>query len=43
MARRSFAIPFIALIAGAIGFAAGVYVASTDEANEFRNLLQSGG
>src|SRR5208283_5233022 len=40
MARRSFAIPFTALIAGAIGFAAGVYLAPTDEANEFRNLLR---
>ncbi len=41
MARRSFAIPLTALIAGAIGFAAGVYLAPTDEANEFRNLLRS--
>src|SRR5208337_3924133 len=41
MARRSFVIPFTALIAGAIGFAAGVYLAPTDEANEFRNLLRS--
>ena len=41
MARRSFAIPVTALIAGAIGVAAGVYLAPTDEANEFRNLLRS--
>jgi len=41
MARRPCAILFAALIAGAIGFAAGVYLAPTDEANEFRNLLRS--
>jgi len=42
MARRSFAIPFTALIAGAIGLAAGVYLAPTEEANEFRDLVQNG-
>jgi hypothetical protein len=42
MARRSFAIPFTALIAGAIGLAAGVYVAPTEEANQFRDLVQNG-
>jgi hypothetical protein len=41
MARRSFAIPFTALIAGATGFAAGVYLAPTDEAKEFGDLLRS--
>ena len=41
MARRSFAIPFTVLIAGAIGFAGGGYLAPNDEANEFRNLLRS--
>ena len=42
MARRSFAIPFTALIAGAIGLAAGIYLAPTEEANEFRDLVQNG-
>ena len=42
MARRSFAIPFTALIAGAIGLAAGVYLAPTEEANEFRDLVRNG-
>jgi gas vesicle protein len=41
MARRSFAIPFTALFAGAIGFAAGIFLAPTDEANEFRDLVRS--
>ena len=41
MARRSFAIPFTVLIAGAIGFAAGGYLAPNDEANEFRDLERS--
>ena len=42
MARKSFAIPFTALIAGAIGFAAGVFLAPTEEANEFRDLVRNG-
>ena len=42
MARRSFAIPFTALIAGSIGLAAGIFLAPTDEANEFRDLVQNG-
>jgi hypothetical protein len=42
MARRSFAIPFTALIAGSIGLAAGIYLAPTEEANEFRDLVQNG-
>ena len=41
MARRSFAIPSTVLIAGAIGFAAGGYLAPNDEANEFRDLERS--
>jgi len=41
MARRSFAIPFTALIAGSIGLAAGIYLAPTEEANEFRDLVQN--
>ena len=41
MARRSFAIPFTALIAGSIGLAAGIFLAPTDEANEFRDLVQN--
>ena len=41
MARRSFAIPFTALIAGATGFAAGGYLAPNDEAYEFRDLERS--
>ena len=41
MARRSFAIPLTALIAGAIGLAAGIYLAPTDETDEFRNLLRN--
>jgi hypothetical protein len=42
MARRSLAIPFTALIAGAIGLAAGVYLAPTEEADQFRDLVRSG-
>ena len=42
MARGSFAIPFTALIASAIGLAGGVYLAPTEEANQFRDLVQNG-
>jgi hypothetical protein len=41
MARRSFALPLTALIAGVIGLGVGLYLGSTEEAKEFRDLVQS--
>jgi len=40
MARGSFAIPLTALIAGVIGLGVGLYLGPTEEAKEFRDLMQ---
>ena len=41
MARGSFAIPLTALIAGVIGLGVGLYLGPTEEAKEFRDLVQN--
>ena len=41
MARGSFALPLTALIAGVIGLGVGLYLGPTEEAKEFRDLVQN--